>query len=350
MRDVHARPRAARRRWLLQLVGVAAVLGGLALIGRIVLFYARASVVGGERVRAAETATTRVAWPRGVLALLRIPAIRVVAPVEQGTSETVLNVAVGHLATSVMPGSPGTSVLAAHNVSWFSGLGALHEGSLIEVDTLSEQQVYRVVWHRVVDVGATVANTPSPSLVLEACWPLDALYLTPQRYLVGATLVATTRLDGSPRLPHDATYRAVGIPAPIASQNLNLAANDLPMGSFAVDGAAKPSWVGSSAPYSLAAAEVRWLIALLHAAAAENTDELAAVAKEPVSVVAPLEHGYVGFDSLANLTEQVHGGTAVGGSAMVTLRTSGGPVDVDEHFAVRGGSVEVVSTSITPAS
>jgi len=344
----HARRQANRGRWVVGVLGAVAVVAGLVLLSRIILFYVRVSLVGAHRAYAAAVATTEASWPKGVLALLRIPAIGVVAPVEQGTSDAVLNVAVGHLTTSVMPGAPGTSVLAAHNVSWFSGLGALHDGALIEIDTPTEQQVYRVVWHRIVQVGTPVANTSSPSVVLEACWPLDALYLTPERYLVGAVLVARTHLGVAPVLPHEATYRAVGIPAPVAAQDLSLAGNNLPMGSFAIQGDASGSWVGSSAPYSLAGAEVRWLIALLHAAANEDAAELSAVAHEPASTIAPLAHGYLGFDSLANLTEDVTGRLATSGTASVVLRTPSGPVDVTEHFAVRGRAVELVSTTIMP--
>lgn len=320
---------------------------GLLLVGRIGLFYARSSIVGGEKIRAVVDAHQGQPWPTGVIALLRIPGISLVAPVEQGIGDNVLNVAVGHLPSSVLPGVAGTSIIAAHNVSWFSGLGGLRNGSLIEVDTPTQQQVYRVDWHKVVHTGSPVANTATSSVVLEACWPLDALYLTPYRYLVGATLVSSLAIDNTPKIPKEDHFRPVGIPPTIARENLNLDANNLPMGSFAITGEPSASWSGSSAPYSLASAEVSWLIALLHAASAQDGSELVAVSHDSTRDVAPLLHGYLGFDSLANLSETIDGRHAVAGTASVDLKTATGQVRVVEHFVIHSLQVRLNATSIT---
>lgn len=347
IRGAHSRVGAGRGKVIALVVGMVCLLAGLWLAGRIVVFYARSAVVGGAKIHAVVRSGEGRRWPQGVLALLRIPDIGLVAPVEQGTGNGVLDVAVGHLAASVMPGQPGTSIVAAHNVSWFSGLGGLHRGDFIEMDTPKEQQVYRVQWHKVVKVGAAVANTRSPSIVLEACWPLNALYLTPHRYLVGATLVSTVRTAIPPKIPGQQHFVPVGIPQPIAQQNLTLAANDLPMGSFAITGSPSPAWAGSSAPYSLASAEVNWMIALLHAAQAKSVSELEAVTSQRASVIYPLVHGYSGFVSLANLTEDVVGTRARGGTASVTLRTGYGQVSVTEHFTVIGDGVHLSGIQVS---
>ncbi|WP_298335576.1 class D sortase [Ferrimicrobium sp.] len=320
---------------------------GLLLVGRIGLFYARSSIVGGEKIRAVVDARQGKPWPTGVIALLRIPGISLVAPVEQGVGDNVLNVAVGHLPSSVMPGVAGTSIIAAHNVSWFSGLGGLRRGSLVEVDTPTQQQVYRVDWHKVVHTGSPVVDTATPSVVLEACWPLNALYLTSYRYLVGATLVASSAVDNVPRIPREDHFRPIGIPPPIASENLNLDANNLPMGSFVITGEPSASWSGSSAPYSLASAEVNWLIALLHAASAQSVSQLVAVSHDSPREVTPLLHGYQGFDSLANLSETIDGRHAIAGTAAVNLKTAAGQVQVVQHFVIRALKVRLNATSIT---
>lgn len=328
-------------------VGALCVVLGLLLVGRIGLFYARSSIVGGGKIRAVVDARQGQPWPTGVIALLRIPGISLVAPVEQGVGDNVLNVAVGHLPSSVMPGMTGTSIFAAHNVSWFSGLGGLRSGSLIEVDTPTEQQVYRVDWHKVVHTGSPVVDTAVSSIVLEACWPLNALYLTPYRYLVGGTLVSSLPIDNAPRIPKQDHFKPIGIPPTIASGNLNLDANNLPMGSFSITGEPSASWSGSSAPYSLATAEVNWLIALLHAASAQSVSELVAVSHDSAREVAPLLHGYQGFDSLADLSEVIDGGHAIGGTASVDLKTATGQVQVTEHFVIRVLQVRLDATTIT---
>ena len=51
--------------------------------------------------------------------ILSIPAIHLQAPVEEGTDDQELNVAVGHAPASVWPGLAGTSVFLAHDVSYF---------------------------------------------------------------------------------------------------------------------------------------------------------------------------------------------------------------------------------------
>lgn len=347
MRGLHRRQGKRRGRWVPTVVGIGFLVAGLWLAGRIAFFYARSAAVGGSKIRAVEHAHSAHQWPAGVLALLRVPKIGLVAPIEEGTGANVLDVAVGHLPASVMPGQQGTAVVAAHNVSWFSGLGGLHRGDLIEVDTPTDQQVYRVAWHRVVQRGSPLENSPSPTIVLEACWPLDALYLTPHRYLVGATLVSTVRIGLAPKVPHEQEFTPVGIPTPIAGQNLTLADNDLPMGSFATEGTPSSQWAGSSAPYSLASAEVNWLIALLHAAAAKSTTELEAVSSEPAKIVAPLAYGYSGFASLADITEDIVGTQAMGGTASVTVRTRSGEASITEKFVVHGSGLHLVGTEIT---
>jgi sortase (surface protein transpeptidase) len=48
---------------------------------------------------------------------LTIPALTLAAPVEEGTDDAELDVAVGHDPQSVWPGANGASVLLAHDVS-----------------------------------------------------------------------------------------------------------------------------------------------------------------------------------------------------------------------------------------
>jgi hypothetical protein len=66
---------------------------------------------------------------------LSIPAIHLQAPVEEGTEDQELNVAVGHAPASVWPGAAGTSVFLAHDVSYFVHLDALKPGDVISYAT-----------------------------------------------------------------------------------------------------------------------------------------------------------------------------------------------------------------------
>src|SRR6202034_730444 len=121
--------------------------------------------------------------------LLEAPALGLVAPVLQGTSDSVLSDAVGHDPASVWPGQAGTSVLSAHDVTWFSRIGQLKPGNEIRYVTPCRTYAYKVTSHVIVAAGAPVKNTRTARLVLDTCWPLDALFLTSTRYLVFADLI-----------------------------------------------------------------------------------------------------------------------------------------------------------------
>jgi sortase A len=147
----------------------------------------------------------------------------------------VLNDAVGHVRASAWPGQPGTGVFAAHYVTWFSGIGRLNRGDKIRYVTPCRTYTYRVTSHRVVRAGYPVYNTAIPTVVLDTCYPLDALYLTNTRYLVYATLATTS--PTSPALaavpsPVARPRPLLTVPAPkaLAAQGLGLDQNDGPLG------------------------------------------------------------------------------------------------------------------------
>ncbi len=344
MRGRHTSHQGGVRKLAL-LAGVTLVVMGLVILGRIAWFYYNYHKVGQHLVTQVEHTGPKRQWPSKVIALLKVPELGLVAPVEQGTGDVVLNVAIGHLAASVSVGSPGTSVLAAHNVSWFSNLNKLTTGSYFEIDTRSHEDVFRVAWHKVVPVGYSLKNSQSPTVVLEACWPLNALYLTPNRYLVGATLVSSVRLGSPPRVPRAKSYQVSGMPQPFASQNLSLLDNYLPMGSFDISGETSQSWEGSSAPYLLAGKEVSWLIALLHAIATKNPSEIEDVGKLPAKAATTLAAGLSKFDSLANLVEDVNGNQANGGSGTFTATFGGHVLTITEHYRVEGSKVMLLDTT-----
>ncbi len=82
-------------------------------------------------VRAGPTA------PAGqVVATLSTSALSLVTAVVQGTSDATLLVAPGHYVSSVMPGQVGTSVIAAHNATFFRHLNRLQRGDRIVVTTI----------------------------------------------------------------------------------------------------------------------------------------------------------------------------------------------------------------------
>ena len=118
--------------------------------------------------------------------------------------------------------------------------------------------------------GSPVSNTAAPSLVLDTCWPPNALFFTPKRLLVRATEVAaaTKGVNLSPAeqkvtAQHDVNYTTT---APVALQatGLTLEQNEAPMGTMQLvnasvafsqspgplnlEGAALESYFGGSTP------------------------------------------------------------------------------------------------------
>ncbi|MHB8458174.1 MAG: class D sortase, partial [Acidimicrobiales bacterium] len=123
-------------------------------------------------------------------AILSIPVIGLEAPVVQGTGDGVLSIAVGHDPGSVWPGQRGTSILLAHDASYFSRLGSLHTGNVVSWTDGCRRLLFRVNRVEVTRPGATLPQPANGTgLALVTCWPTDALFWTPDRLVVLASYV-----------------------------------------------------------------------------------------------------------------------------------------------------------------
>lgn len=185
------------------------MLAGLVWLSQIPFFFLRSDAVGGELL--AEALDTVSGVPREVaqtppasttvgqevgsgadsttspLGVLHIPALELTAPIVEGTEEEQISVAVGHLTGSAKLGTAGTALLAAHNATWFRHLDRLQRGDTVRVSTAEGTFSYEVTAARVVHVRDGVFALNETGLVLESCYPLDALRATDYRYLVYAT-------------------------------------------------------------------------------------------------------------------------------------------------------------------
>ena len=239
--------------------------------------------------------TSGGATPNPVHGLLAIPNIGLVAPVEQGVGDPQLAVAVGHIPASVWPGATGTSILAAHDVSYFVHIDRLQTGDRVSFATPCTTYQFAVSGHQVVKQGSPVYNSPGPTLMLETCWPTDALWYTPDRLLVTATLTAavptTTQswartggiASGSAQASSGASVAGTSpprVPAPgaLVAQGLTLATNSIPMGTLAIKGTPTTTWTQSPGPLAVESSALQAFIGGLKAAEQQVSTWWAALA------------------------------------------------------------------------
>ncbi len=324
--------------------------------------------------------------PGQVAGVLSIPDLGLTAPVEQGISNTVLQTSVGHAPQSVWPGAPGTAVLLAHDVSYFADADKLVPGDLISFRGLPEgcQTVtFEVTGHQVVPAGSAIPGSATPSLVLDTCWPLDALWYTPNRYLVRAVEVGATQTPiqtspavsagpqartGSARrsepqvitagsgtlwqLP-SSTHYVVPAPSALVAQGLSLVDNETPMGALALLGSPSTAWTESPQPLDLQTAALQEYFGALHSAAQDQqgwwADLAPGVAMPAALQGASVAEHYSGLD----VSETISGNTpdAVQLSTVVGLSGGAAPgrYSMSVTETVRGSELIITSWSLLPS-
>jgi LPXTG-site transpeptidase (sortase) family protein len=282
-------------RWARVALGLALVWGALGVVGyrlgwEIHASRGRTTLLGSAHVvvRDAADCTSGLVTPSsdGVLAgVLQIPTLGVTAPVESGTSNQVLAVAVGHFDATPWPGQAGTAALLAHDVSYFARIDQLVPGDRIVYRSGCVSETFTVTGHQIVQDGAPVPALAGTTLVLDTCWPTDALWYTPNRYLVeavesgisvgGHPTSGATAAGGQSAFPID-----FSTPAPPALQATGLALtdNEEPMGTLTFAGDPSPQWTQSPAPLALQTAALADFFGGYHAAAADQQQWWAAIA------------------------------------------------------------------------
>ncbi|MCL6593415.1 MAG: class D sortase [Alicyclobacillus sp.] len=208
---------------------------------------------------------------------LYLPDLHLTVPLVEGTDSNSLWAAAGHLPDSAQPGQPGTCVVAAHNATWFRHLDNLPTGAVVVVWTAAGAWRYQVSGHQVVAAGLPLNNSALPTLVLETCNPLNALSLTPERYLVtavwaGPASAAELAAAGASHLPPGGTVPPAGadaydaqLPASLARQPLTPADRGVPLAALDYAGQPADGFVQSARPlaavHALAQLWAAWLLA-----------------------------------------------------------------------------------------
>jgi sortase A len=176
---------------LLALLGLALFAQGAwihakALLAQILLERAfAATLASGHDVKPWPWADT---WP---VARIEVPRLDRGAIALAGSSGQALAFGPGHVERTPDAGDPGTAVYAAHRDTHFAFLGDVKIGDAIRV-TRRDGRVFtfRVTGTSIVrwDASGIDADADGRTLVLATCWPLDAKFSGPLRYVVRAAL------------------------------------------------------------------------------------------------------------------------------------------------------------------
>ena len=286
--------------------------------------------------------------------LLEIPSIGVVAPVEQGIGDAQLAVAVGHDPHSVWPGEAGNAVLMAHDVSYFATISKLSPGATIRYVTPCTTYVFHVAGHAIVTQGSPVYNTTTPSMTLVTCWPTDALWFTPDRYLVTATEVSKGPTGASTAHYLTATPPpSVPVPSQLAQQGVTLSTYSLPMGTFTLAGSPNPAWAQTTSPLLVDGSAIEAFIAGVKSLTENRLDWWQAIAPHvapPAVLVGAHNPGYL---TPMNVIEHASGAGATSVTLSVTVTVSGGTrpgrYALAVRTAIRAKTLTITSWTMTPA-
>ncbi len=171
---------------------------------------ARSSTTG--QTESTPSASGRKNTPLGRIV---IPRLHLQAMVREGTGDATLDIALGHIAGTALPGQNGNVAVAGHRDRLFRGLKDIAPGDQIVFETPSAKFAYRVEGTRIVkpaDVSVLKAGV-YPELTLVTCYPFTYIGSAPDRFIVNARLieqVAVSKPLPPPPQPLVAAFR----PAP----------------------------------------------------------------------------------------------------------------------------------------
>jgi sortase A len=123
---------------------------------------------------------------------LEIPRLKLQAVVREGTGARTLDLALGHIPGTALPGQSGNVGVAGHRDSLFRGLGQIRKSDRIEFQTLNGTYEYDVESTRIVSPQTVSVLDASlqPEITLVTCYPFHYVGSAPDRFIVKARLVS----------------------------------------------------------------------------------------------------------------------------------------------------------------
>jgi sortase A len=151
---------------------------------------ARASASASASAAAPAPAARRPPAPGTAIGRIEIPRLGVSAIVRAGVDARTLDLAVGHIPGTALPGDAGNIGLAGHRDTFFRRLRNIRTGDEIRLATAEGAQVYAVERTLVVEPEDVWVLEPDGQrvLTLVTCFPFTYIGSAPQRFIVRARL------------------------------------------------------------------------------------------------------------------------------------------------------------------
>jgi sortase A len=130
----------------------------------------------------------RAVTPGETVGRIEIPRLGVSAIIKAGTDARTLQLAVGHIPGTALPGDIGNVGLAAHRDTFFRRLRDIESDDEIRLTTPEGSYTYRVARTDVVEPEDVWVLDPTdhPALTLVTCYPFSYVGSAPQRFIVRA--------------------------------------------------------------------------------------------------------------------------------------------------------------------
>jgi len=129
------------------------------------------------------------------LAVLRVPKIKLEAPIFDDTDDLTLNRGVGRIKGTSQIGQIGNIGLAGHRDGFFRGLKDIGPGDVLELSIPGRTDQYTVSKIDIVkpDDTSVLKPTATPTLTLVTCYPFYFFGSAPERYIVTASITSSSQ-------------------------------------------------------------------------------------------------------------------------------------------------------------
>jgi len=128
----------------------------------------------------------------GMLGRMEIPRLGISLIVAEGTAESTLRRAGGHISGTAFPGRPGNIGIAGHRDTLFRPLRNIRQNDVITLTNLQGEYRYSVVSTKIVSPSdvTVLSDDEHQVLTLVTCYPFYFVGPAPDRFIVRAERVA----------------------------------------------------------------------------------------------------------------------------------------------------------------